>query len=95
MVLEFDHIGRKSFSIAVGIRGHNWKSVLDEIDRCDVVLRELPSSPNRASSGLYACGRSRTGPHTADAYKRATGIEPALKAWKAFVQPKHFARAAV
>lgn len=25
--------------------------------------------------------------------KRATGIEPALKAWKAFVQPQHFARA--
>jgi hypothetical protein len=24
--------------------------------------------------------------------KRATGIEPALKAWKAFVQPQHFAR---
>jgi hypothetical protein len=37
LVLEFDHIGRKSFSISVGIRGHNWKSVLDEIDRCDVV----------------------------------------------------------
>jgi hypothetical protein len=37
LVLEFDHIGHKSFSIAVGIRGHNWKSVLDEIDRCDVV----------------------------------------------------------
>src|SRR5450755_4250863 len=24
--------------------------------------------------------------------ERATGIEPALKAWKAFVQPQHFAR---
>src|ERR1700761_4317515 len=26
------------------------------------------------------------------AAERATGIEPALKAWKAFVQPQHFAR---
>ena len=26
------------------------------------------------------------------ARERATGIEPALKAWKAFVQPQHFAR---
>jgi hypothetical protein len=25
--------------------------------------------------------------------KRATGIEPALEAWKASVQPQHFARA--
>jgi hypothetical protein len=25
-------------------------------------------------------------------YKRATGIEPALEAWKASVQPQHFAR---
>jgi hypothetical protein len=24
--------------------------------------------------------------------KRATGIEPALEAWKASVQPQHFAR---
>jgi hypothetical protein len=30
----------------------------------------------------------RTDPHT----KRATGIEPALEAWKASVQPQHFAR---
>jgi hypothetical protein len=25
-------------------------------------------------------------------FKRATGIEPALEAWKASVQPQHFAR---
>ena len=37
LVLEFDHIGHESFSISVGIRGHKWQSVLDEIERCDVV----------------------------------------------------------
>jgi len=37
LVLEFDHIGQKSFNISVGIRGHKWQSVLDEIERCEVV----------------------------------------------------------
>jgi hypothetical protein len=37
LVLEFDHTGHKSFSISVGIRGHKWQSVLDEIEQCDVV----------------------------------------------------------
>jgi hypothetical protein len=37
LVLEFDHIGQKNFSISVGIRGHKWQSVLDEIERCEVV----------------------------------------------------------
>lgn len=31
--------------------------------------------------------------HVPQPIKRATGIEPALEAWKASVQPKHFARA--
>jgi hypothetical protein len=30
--------------------------------------------------------------HSPWPYKRATGIEPALEAWKASVQPQHFAR---
>ncbi len=37
LVLEFDHVGQKNFSISVGIRGHKWQSVLDEIERCEVV----------------------------------------------------------
>ena len=37
LVLEFDHIGHKRFSISAGLRGRNWQSVLDEMTRCDVV----------------------------------------------------------
>ncbi len=37
LVLEFDHLRDKSFAVSVGIRGHKWQSVLDEIDKCDVV----------------------------------------------------------
>ena len=41
----------------------------------------------RSSDGAGRCGR-------VDPRERATGIEPALEAWKASVQPQHFARTA-
>jgi hypothetical protein len=37
MVLEFDHLGEKSFNIAKGLRTHSWQAVLDEIAKCEVV----------------------------------------------------------
>jgi hypothetical protein len=37
LVLEFDHLGNKSFGISKGLRDHSWQAVLDEIDKCDVV----------------------------------------------------------
>lgn len=37
VVLEFDHLGDKKFSIAQGIRGRSWQSVLDEMAKCEVV----------------------------------------------------------
>jgi hypothetical protein len=78
------------------LRGHSWSQMAvgtrrDRAMRCG--LRELPSSPNSTSSGVCSCPSPKAGLRATNAYKRATGIEPALKAWKAFVQPKHFARA--
>ncbi len=37
LVLEFDHLGEKSFNIAKGLRSHSWQAVLDEIAKCEVV----------------------------------------------------------
>ena len=37
VVLEFDHLSEKKFSIAQGVRNRNWQSVLDEMAKCDVV----------------------------------------------------------
>jgi hypothetical protein len=37
IVLEFDHLRDKRFSISEGIQGRNWQDVLDEIAKCDVV----------------------------------------------------------
>ena len=37
LVLEFDHLGDKTFEIAKGLRDRRWCDVLDEIAKCDVV----------------------------------------------------------
>lgn len=37
LVLEFDHLGQKSFDIAKGLRDRPWQAVLAEIAKCDVV----------------------------------------------------------
>lgn len=37
VVLEFDHLRDKKFAISSGIRGRNWRDVLDEIAKCEVV----------------------------------------------------------
>jgi hypothetical protein len=37
LVLEFDHIGEKSFTIGTGFAGRNWQAILDEIAKCEVV----------------------------------------------------------
>ena len=37
VVLEFDHLRDKKFSVAKGFRDRGWQSVLDEMAKCDVV----------------------------------------------------------
>lgn len=37
LVLEFDHLGDKSFNIADGMRRRSWETVLAEIAKCEVV----------------------------------------------------------
>jgi hypothetical protein len=37
LVLEFDHIGGKSFSIGGKLTTHPWQAILAEIEKCDVV----------------------------------------------------------
>jgi hypothetical protein len=37
VVLEFDHLGNKSFDIGQVLPYRNWQSILDEIDKCEVV----------------------------------------------------------
>jgi hypothetical protein len=37
IVLEFDHVGEKSFDVGQGLPERNWQSILDEIAKCEVV----------------------------------------------------------
>jgi hypothetical protein len=37
IVLEFDHLRDKSFAIGPQLSQRSWQSILDEIDKCDVV----------------------------------------------------------
>ncbi len=37
LVLEFDHVGEKSFGIATALRDRLWPDILVEIGKCDVV----------------------------------------------------------
>lgn len=37
IVLEFDHLGDKSFEIGSGFRNRKWEIVLEEMAKCDVV----------------------------------------------------------
>src|SRR5271156_6601895 len=61
----------------------SWFCGLRRSGRQDLNLRP----PGPQPGALPDCATPR-------GYKRATGIEPALEAWKASVQPQHFAREA-
>jgi len=37
IVLEFGHLGDKRFNVSQGFSGRNWKSILSEMEKCDVV----------------------------------------------------------
>lgn len=37
LVLEFDHLGDKSFSIGSCLTRYPWQAILDEMAKCDVV----------------------------------------------------------
>ena len=37
IVLEFDHLTDKAFDVSAGLRTHKWETVLQEIDKCEVV----------------------------------------------------------
>ena len=37
IVLEFDHLRDKRFEISEALHGRTWQSILDEIEKCEVV----------------------------------------------------------
>jgi len=59
VVLEFDHLRDKSFNISRGIRDMSWETVLDEIEKCDVVCGNCHRrrTAKRRNFGRYRFGR--------------------------------------
>ena len=51
LVLEFDHLGNKKFTIAKGLGNRSWQAVLDEIAKCDVLCANCHRLRHHASSG--------------------------------------------
>jgi hypothetical protein len=51
VVLEFDHLGDKEFNIGSALPYRNWQSILDEIEKCDVVCRNCHRRRESRRSG--------------------------------------------
>ena len=52
VVLEFDHLRDKEFSISSGIRERNWDQVLREISKCEVVCANCHRRRTAQRSGF-------------------------------------------
>jgi hypothetical protein len=53
VVLEFDHLdaGTKSFNIGQALPHRNWESILEEIEKCEVVCRNCHRRRESRRSG--------------------------------------------
>jgi hypothetical protein len=96
LVLEFNHLGDKSFTIGAQLRYRDWETLLREIAKCEVVCANCHrrTAIRRGSVRALLCGhlpetRPQERPQTGNALnrERATGLEPALEPWKGPVQP--------
>jgi len=77
LVLEFDHLGDKTFTISEGLRDRSWQSIVDEIAKCEVVCANCHRRRTAHRGGfarLAAAGEETDG--AADAAAGDRGIEP-------------------
>ena len=72
VVLEFDHLRDKSFDVATALPYRSWRSILDEIAKCEVVCANCHRRRTaRRRGSLRAILTQSEG-----TVKRAAGIEP-------------------
>jgi hypothetical protein len=64
VVLEFDHLRDKSFSIGAKLATYAWDDILEEIEKCDVVCAN--------------CHRRRTAQRRGSNRARLTGLEASV-----------------
>ena len=63
LVLEFDHVADKQFSIATGLLRRPWQAVLDEMAKCEVVCANCHRRRTVKRGGFrrLTLGRERSG----------------------------------
>lgn len=62
LVLEFDHLRDKSFSIPWGIRNKPWTEVLEEIAKCEVVCSNCHRRRTATRAGFTRAAITRGDP---------------------------------
>ena len=75
IVLEFDHLGDKSFAIGPELSKRSWQSILDEMKKCEVVCANCHRRRTARRRGAL---RAVLTQECAQDDKRAVGIEPTL-----------------
>jgi hypothetical protein len=60
VVLEFDHLRDKSFSIGGKLTTHKWQAILDEIEKCEVVCANCHRIRTAKQRGTVRALLSRT-----------------------------------
>ncbi len=61
LVLEFDHLGDKKFTIASNFTWMPWNLICDEVAKCEVVCANCHRRRTALRGGFPTCGRSSIG----------------------------------
>ena len=78
VVLEFDHLRDKRFSIGQELVRRSWRSILAEIEKCEVVCANCHRRRTARRRGSMRAVLTELELEERAADKRATGLEPAL-----------------
>lgn len=62
VVLEFDHLSNKSFTIADGLKSRSWAAVAAEIQKCEVVCVNCHRRRTAARGGFKRLALLGAGP---------------------------------
>jgi hypothetical protein len=89
LVLEFDHLGDKAFTIGEGLRDRSWCSILDEIAKCEVVCANCHRRRTAHRGGFARLEAAGQQCDAAAAAAGDRGIEPRAAVLETAMLPLH------